>query len=136
MAFFSILSAMDIIKEAQKKGLNPPQYQITTSDIVGDYNKMITFYKHKFPNANLETLEKLKYDENVSLETLKQLKYNENVPKSLEQFHDEVLRFYRILTKMYSKLETDELKKIYAVTKVILDFLIVKIKTMNSQSEQ
>ena len=105
----SVLLTMNAIKEAQKKGLNPPKYQITPKEIVSDYNKIVSYYESEIPYASLDTI---------------------------KEFKDEVQAFYLIVKDVYLDLDTDEMERIYKCTREKREALIYRINTMESQSEQ
>lgn len=105
----SVLLTMKAIKEAQKKGLNPPKYQITPKEIINDYNKMKRYYDTESHFTSLDTL---------------------------KEFKNEVQEFYLIVKDVYLDLDTDEMESIYKGTREIREALIYRVNTMESQSEQ
>ena len=109
MYFSSVLQTMRAIKEAQKKGLKPPQYQIAQNEITSDYISMVEFYERNIQSAPLETL---------------------------KGFKNEVNEFYLVVKDMYLDLETEEMATIYNDTREKRESLIYRINTLESQSEQ
>ena len=48
MLFSTILNAIEATKTAQKSGSGQLTYEITISDIISDYNSMMSFYNNQF----------------------------------------------------------------------------------------